>query len=219
LKKWLLPFAVVLSSAAFGTNIVQNPGFELGSFSGWTASNWAIETGTDGLTPNSGTFYADSGCASPACIGTPTSFLFQTLATTSGDVYRVSFWYDLGFTNCTVCQPVLPDDPSGTLSELQALWGGATILDAVQSTPLPNQGWVLFTADVLATSNTMQLEFLGRQDPGRLGIDDVCVDVSGGACGGVAPEPAPLLLSAAGIAVLGILALRRQTLRRQTLPR
>ncbi|HXP86032.1 MAG TPA: hypothetical protein VN841_15010 [Bryobacteraceae bacterium] len=213
MKKWLLPFAVLCSSAASGTNLVQNPGFELGSFSGWTVSNWAIETGTDGLVPHSGTFYADSGCAATTCLSTPTSFVFQTLATTSGQTYTVSFWYDLGATNCIICTPVLPDDPTGTLSELQVLWGGSTILDAIQSAPLPNAGWVLFTANVLATSSSMQLEFLGRQDPARLGIDDVCVDLVGGACGsGPVPEPSPLLLSCAGIAALGLLAFCRQAL-------
>jgi hypothetical protein len=214
LKKWLLPFAVLFASAAFGTNIVQNPGFELGDFTGWGALDWSVEVGTDGLVPNSGTYYADTGCATPACLSTPTSSLFQTLATTSGQTYTVSFFYDLGFTNCTICTPVLPDDPAGTLSELEVLWGGADIFDAVQSTPLPNQGWVLFTANVLATSSSMELDFLGRQDPGRLGIDDVCVDVVGGACGSVSsvPEPTSLVLSAAGIAFLGLMTLGRKTL-------
>ena len=216
MRKWLLLTAVLCSPVAFGTNLIQNPGFELGSFSGWTVSDWAIETGTDGLVPNSGTFYADSGCAVSTCISGPASFIFQTLATTSGQTYTVSFWYDLGFTNCGGgCVPVLPDDPNGTLSELQVLWGGATLLDAVQSTPQPNAGWVLFTANVLATSNSMTLEFLGRQDPARLGIDDVCVDVVGGVCGAV-PEPPGFVLSCTGIAALGMLGLYTRFLRRQS---
>jgi len=209
LRKWMLPFAVLFSTAAFGTNIVQNPGFELGDFTGWTAVGFTVSTGVEGVVPHSGTFYADTGCPGANCINVPTSSILQVLATTSGDTYTISFWYDLGNTFCTICTPGPPDDPSNTFAELKVLWGGVTILDATQN-DLPDAGYVLFTANVLATSNSMQLQFLGRQDPAQLGVDDVCVTAFGGDCSApIVPEPTPLLLSAAGIAALGILALRR----------
>ncbi len=63
-------------------NLVQNPGFETGDFTGWTVSG-DISIGGN---VHSGTYSADFNDAQSA------GFLNQNIATTPGDVYDISFW-------------------------------------------------------------------------------------------------------------------------------
>jgi hypothetical protein len=219
MKRWLvsLPAAALFSCVAFGSNIVLNPGFETGDFTNWTNTNgnWEVETSSGGVVPHSGTYYADTGCVGAPCLttGADGAFFFQDLPTTIGDTYTISFWYDLGNTTCTdECVGEGPsDDPNDTFAELEATWGATTIFNVIAD-DVPDQGWVNFTINAVATSTSTQLEFFGRQDPAQLGVDDVCVDLAGGSCGGEAavPEPAALLLSGSGLAGFGFLALQRR---------
>src|SRR5580704_14813185 len=106
-----LLLAVIWSCPA-RANLLFNPGFETGDFTGWTQSGWFIDT----TNPNSGVYDASTGCSGSSCttVGDPNSaYLFQDVATTLGTTYDLSFFYDAGQL------PTLG-------SELLVLWGDPT---------------------------------------------------------------------------------------------
>ncbi len=168
----------VLPGVAFA-DIVVNGGFETGDLTGWTTNPapaggfpWTVET-TGGLGPgfaNSGNYYASTGCVGAGCLDPITgAWLTQTLPTIAGQTYDLSFAYD----------PYL-----GSPVELQVQWGGATVLDLMNSN---SPGYTVYTVDdLLATSASTPLTFLGRDDPSFDGLDDVAVSPT--------PEPSTLVL-------------------------
>src|SRR4029077_11878699 len=91
-RKTPLLIAVLASAAvsAHAQNLVANPGFETGNFTGWTLSG---DTGFCGVTnqnPHSGRF-----CAVLATQHRPPpdyGFLDQTITTVVGQLYHVDFW-------------------------------------------------------------------------------------------------------------------------------
>ncbi len=201
-----LSLCLLCSSAALATNIVLNPGFETGDFTNWiTNDGWDVEMTSGGVLPHSGTFYADTGCVGSTCITNPDAAFSQTLTTVIGQNYTFSFFYDLGVTN--------ESEPGDDFAELVAQWNGATVLDAT-ATDLSDVGYVLFSVNEIASSTSSTIQFLGRQDPAQLGVDDVCVDLAGGSCPVVGasgtPEPASMFLFGGGMAVLALVARARR---------
>jgi len=190
----LLICALAVSSPAIASNIVVNPGFESGdAFAPWVlnpSSNhpWVV-TGPSGF-GHAGLYYASTGCVGPQCMAADPdpngAWLYQDLATTTGATYDLSFWYT-------------PDGPNGVPNDFAVLWNGVQVLDVLNSATGPS--FHLFTVSgLVATGTTTRLEFLGRQDPGFDGLDDVCVTRSGGDCGAAAvPEPTSLVLLGSGL--------------------
>jgi len=208
---------VVCASAAFGGNIVVNPGFETGDFTGWSNTNWNVQTADAGVVPHSGSFYADTGCAGANCISDPSLAFSQALTTVAGQNYTFSFFYDLGTSSCNACLSTIPDDPTTTLAQLVVQWNGANVLN-VSANDQPNAGYVLFSVTEMATSTTSTISFSGRQDPEQLGVDDVCVDLASGSCpvtgaSGV-PEPGSMFLVGGGMAALALAAYARRRFNR-----
>src|SRR4030095_10862232 len=86
---------VCVTSSAKAASIVLNPGFETGDFTSWTAQNWGVVDtgGTAGVFPNTGSFFANTGCVSTNCIAPDSSnsanaaWLYQDLITTPGTTY------------------------------------------------------------------------------------------------------------------------------------
>jgi hypothetical protein len=187
----LLTAAVIPAAAA---NIVVNPGFESG-LTGWTASQ---DWGSGNFAVHTGLLEAFTECVGAACISTPTSFLYQDLATAATQAYALTFWYRF-------------QGPPGNqnINELRTLAGGVIVSDLVDQ---PNNGGVYqqALATFVANGPTTRIQFDGRNDPSFLIIDDVCVDVNGGACGLVAttPEPSTGLLSGLSLLGLGLLLAR-----------
>jgi len=170
-----LLLSVFFAYPATGLTILVNGNFETGDFTGWTQSGWFIDTSL----PNSGVYDTATGCPGASCttVGDPNSaFLFQTVTTSIGTVYNLSFFYNSGASAT-----------SG--SELLVLWGDPSAPNLSQVVDFQNVdtsgAYVQYTGNVTATSTTSELEFLGRQDLDFYRLDDVLLNAPAPAV----PEP------------------------------
>jgi len=194
--------ALCLTSPAWA-NLVQNSNFGTGSFADWTVNGlanhpWTIETaGFDGLEPYPGdTYFASTGCVGANCItGTAAqqASLAQTLATTLGDTYTLTFQFYTG--------------GNGIDNELDVLWDGVSVKDLGPDGTLGAvPAYTLYTVTGLVGTGSDTLTFLGRQDPGYDALDNVDVEVSGTT--GAVPEPSSISFAVAGL--FGILLAGRR---------
>jgi hypothetical protein len=101
----------------------------------------------------------------------------------------------------------------GVSNELDVLWDGTSVLDLGPGGTLGVvQGsgglhsYMQYTVSGLSGSGSDTLSFLGRQDPGYDGLDDVSVVVATGTTS--VPEPASIAL--VGIALAGLAFARRK---------
>lgn len=209
---WRLALAAAcLASVAVAQNLVQNPGFETGSFTGWTASSYGGHGGArweiySGAGAHTGTHYASTGCngsSGGTCIAPDPgagAWLYQDLATTPGTQYTLTFYYAPGGAT------------GGGVAELQVLWGpsgsplttggngsctGSCVFD---NALIGSSTYTKYTMTLTATSTSMRLEFLGRQDPQLDFLDDVSVV----APSPNTPVPPSLPLTLAGLACVGL---------------
>jgi hypothetical protein len=198
----VLPWLAVIPLHA---NVIDNPGFETGNFTGWTAtSDWFIySTGIDGANysnpgPYDGIYSAESGCKLDTCVSTPTSSLFQDLSTVVGQEYVFSFDY-------TSDTQVF--ESASSPNELQALWGTTQVADIVDQPG--NDHWLSFSTVVTATSTTTEIQFNAFDSPAFVFIDDVSVTAVPSDT--EVPEPSTLPLTGAGAgALVAALYLRRR---------
>jgi hypothetical protein len=153
--------------------MVGNGGFEAGDFTDWsltgsTNDNFVLgadDAAVDGEPAFSGINdwqFVHSGLYG-AFLGQANSvaFISQTVPTTAGQPYLVSYWLtSVAFKDSTT--------PSG----LVVSWNGATLLD---QTNLGAFGWTNEQFVVSATGASATLRFGVRDDPAALGLDDVSV--------------------------------------------
>jgi hypothetical protein len=136
--------------------LVQNGGFETGTFSGWTESgrHSALEellVSTNPQVVHSGNYGAALGA--PSSLG----YLSQTLTTTPGQLYMLSFWLSSN---------------GETPNQFTASWNGNTLFD---ESDIPALVWTNCVYEVSATSSSTVLQFGGMDQPWFLGLDDVSV--------------------------------------------
>ena len=151
MKRTLLFILAVLASAAVSAraNLVANPGFETGTFSGWMFDPTFMAI--DMSIPHSGTF--DALLAS----GGADLQLQQTITTVPGQLYNVSFWLD---------------NAGGTPNDFSASFAGVTFFSTTNASAFP---YTLETGTVTATGTSSLLSFSMRQDPAFWNLDDVSV--------------------------------------------
>ncbi|HXC97733.1 MAG TPA: LamG-like jellyroll fold domain-containing protein, partial [Verrucomicrobiae bacterium] len=133
---------------------VQNGGFELGNFLGWTVSGNTI-----GMLVTSNSLYVHSGVygAQLGSEGSP-GFLSQTLATSPGQVYLISFWME--------------NEGVGGVNDFQVDWNGSVVFDEPNA---GRSGWTNIQVLVGASGTNSVLQFGDRNDNGNFGLDDVAV--------------------------------------------
>ncbi len=202
MKRFSFPaFCIAALAASFlarttSADIVVNGGFESGAFApGWSFTDASGFTfiDNDSVFAHSGNDYALLG-ASPAP-GDDPGTLLQTLTTTPGATYQLTFW--------------LASDRTGTVdNSLQVLWNGASVFSQV-NIPAPGftNPYVLFTISNLTAAGataTLEFDYVNNDDFFRL--DDVSVNA--------VPEPSTAALAALGFGMMGFASAARRITRR-----
>ena len=137
-----------------GAQLVQNGGFETGSFSSWGESGNFVDCSVSSGFPalHSGNYGALLGPAGSL------GYLSQSLPTVAGQGYLLSLWLDS------------PDGISP--NEFLVAWNGTVIFD---QTNLGAIGWTNLQFYVTATGTNTVLQFGFRDDESFLGLDDIQV--------------------------------------------
>ena len=138
-------------------NLVTNGSFETDNFTGWTLGGNYTST-TYGpeifITPD-----AEGSSHYAAALGSMNSdgTLSQTLQTTAGQQYTVSFW--------------LANEGAGP-NNFTASWNGAALTTLTNA---PAQNYTEYSFTVTATGSTSTLEFAAEQNPSQWDLDNVSV--------------------------------------------
>lgn len=175
--------AILTAPVAHAQNLVTNPGFETGSFSGWTQTLAA--NGTLLLISN-GTFNTGSFSAGFAATEFEVDTISQAIATTPGASYTFSFF-------------VLNSSAGNDF--FSASWdGNPTVIFNNSASSLP---FTQFSFNVTATSASTEIAFAGYDVPDIILLDDVSVIA-------VVPEAGTFTLAVPALALLGLGVLRRK---------
>jgi len=137
-----------------GAQLVQNGGFETGSFSFWNETGNFSDCTVSSSSPavyagNYGALLGPAGAL---------GYLSQSLPTVAGQSYQLSLWLDS------------PDGVSP--NEFLVAWNGTAMFD---QTNLQAIGWTNLQFTVMATGTNTPLQFGFRDDESFLGLDDIQV--------------------------------------------
>lgn len=180
-----------IAAGSLNANLVVNGGFETGTFSGWNLvdTSGLSNVGSDPLFAHSGTYHANLGTTQvppgPSNIGS----LSQNLATTSGQLYTLSFW---------LANDVTTVPPKSLFTSFEVFWNNTSIFSLISPPPF---GYTNFAfPNLVATGPSTTLEFRYQHDNDFWRLDDVTVNV---------PESGSAILMALPVfALLGLLHLR-----------
>ena len=179
MKRWTLGLAALVlfldwAGEAKAGNLVVNGGFESGDYTGWTLGG---DTTYDTITSSPAFVHSGTYAAQFAGAGSDT-LLYQTIATTPGASYQISYWL-LGDGD-------LPNNASVS-------FGGQTLFSQASIAAFP---YTEYTFTVQAAAPVSTLQFAARDDPGYFYLDNVSVTA--------APEPsAGVLLGVGAVGLLG----------------
>jgi PEP-CTERM motif len=155
-KRILLIIAVLASAglSARAQNLVTNPGFETGNFSGWMQFGDTSFTDIQTFDVHSGTYAAEFGPA------TSDGGIAQEIATIPGQLYTLSFWLD-------------NRDTSGN-NHMSVFFGGVTFLSLTNAPSFP---YTQYSFTLMATATPSLLQFSFYNPPSWFDLDDVSVTV------------------------------------------
>jgi len=180
IKLILCTFASAFAAVSFGQELLTNPGFETGDFTGWTVTHQGGFSGV-GATPgtnHTGNFHLYMGATSAA----DQTDIFQDVTTTIGQTYNASFWaYDL--------------DTVTTSANLAVTFGGMAV-----GPNRPAGAYTQYSLSFAATAATTRLEVTGWELTQYINSDDFSVQA--------VPEPASL--ACLGIGALVVLRRKRR---------
>lgn len=168
----LLLVAAIAFTAPCAADVVVNGGFETGDFTGWTGGF------PDNFVASGNPFFIHSGTYGVAFGATSLSYLSQTLTTTAGTNYDVSFWLN----------------SNGPDNQVTLSWGGNSIFN---QSNIAADGWTKYSFTETATSSSTLLSFGLEQISRYSGLDDISVTPTS-----AVPEPstwAMMLLGFGGI--------------------
>ena len=139
-------------SVAFYSGIVSNGGFETGTFAGW-----GFPDGQTGASVTTDSAYVHSGAYGAKLGPSSIFYMSQTLATTPGAAYELSFWLS---------------GNGSAANQFLVEWNGNTLTNMID---IPLSGWTNFQFAVTATSSSTVLEFGYDNRPSWFGLDDIGV--------------------------------------------
>jgi protein with PEP-CTERM/exosortase system signal len=148
--------AVAALSFAYpaSANLITNPGFETGDFTGWSTVGGLVLGTAFGVSPHSGSFQAELLSGN----------INQSVATTAGASYTIDFF--LALANAS---------PANSFS---VMWGGVTVPGSV----LTNQsafGYTEYTFNVTALTASTELFFQFDGPNAAWLLDDISVNPAG----------------------------------------
>ena len=199
----VLSLALALAAGPARANLVTNGGFESGGLSNWTLTGTGGGVAIDNTAPHSGSYDAAFALAN----GGTTSALSQSIATTAGQSYSLSFWL------------LDQASPSGN-DTMNVTFGGftdAVLWSSLGTTSYANVQLTVPGSDI--TGSSTSLGFQASIDPnpsgvpgvgtvgGPFNLDDIVLTANTAA----APEPPAAWLLAVGVAALGLAARRRRS--------
>jgi hypothetical protein len=179
----------MFASVGVHANLVTNGGFETGDFTGWSLFGAGAFDGVDGAFPQSGSFAAFFGEPLVAPSG-----ISQTLATTAGKFYTISFWLA---NEADVLGTRIPNSFAFN-------WNGGAA-ELTLSNVLGPTAYTHYSFTLLATSALTDLRFTFASDPAFWDFDTVSVDVVN-----AAPEPGSLALVVLGGGMIAAFKRRRR---------
>ena len=190
--------------AAISPNLVSNCGFETGDFTGWTIGGNTLNPGgnyygVDAFDANSGNYGAYMS-QDFIDAGTAPITLSQTLTTTVGQAYNITFWLE---------QDTAPT--TGYTHLFGAAWGGTTFLSLAPTVASPGTvgSFTRYSFMETAAGASTALKFTFENDDSYWSLDDVSA--------ASAPEPSTGLLGglALGVGWLMVAVRKRAASRKQ----
>jgi hypothetical protein len=158
----LLAGQSALAVVAVGPNLLNNPGFETGDFSGWSVAGIQDYDGVSdslAIKPHSGGYSAYFGAVGDF------NQIYQNIATTPGDSYDISFW---------LANNIPLNGSPGISSEAYVDWGRGQLPGSDLLTT-STFGWTYYSYTATATSSTTQVLFAFEEDPAYFNLDDTSV--------------------------------------------